>query len=77
MVTAKYISTNDDSDLIQLRIENRQTSSQKYLLRIRVSAADIETWSCKCLTGERMLACAHMLFFSPLTPLNSSGPTKI
>ncbi|XP_060604358.1 uncharacterized protein LOC132757169 [Ruditapes philippinarum] len=52
---------NDDSDLIRVRIQSRHTSSRKYLLWIRFSAADIEAWYCKCRAGERVVGmCSHI-----------------
>ena len=51
----------ENDQLLRVRIQSRHVSSKKYLLWIKYSEDDIESWYCTCRAGARVVGvCAHI-----------------
>ena len=51
----------DDTSLLTVRLQSRHTSGRRYLLWIRSSQTEIESWYCQCRAGARVIGmCAHV-----------------
>ena len=51
----------EEPNLIRIRIQSRHISAKKYLVWIRYSVNDVQSWYCTCRAGCRVVGvCAHV-----------------